>query len=601
LIELSLSPGQAFGNYRILSRIGVGGMGMVFLAEHPHIGKRVALKIIHRDLAGNREVVNRFLNEARAVNQIGSEHIVQIHDFGQTEDGEHFFIMEFLDGRTLAQELSTCGVLEVPRALHIAAQIASGLAAAHDSNIIHRDLKPDNVILIDRLGDPDFVKLLDFGLAKFLIDTDSRKLTAAGVVLGTPQYMSPEACESRPDVDQRCDVYSLGVLTFQMLTGRLPFSGESMGEVLIKQVTQAPPAPRGINPNIPPAVEQVVLRCLAKKPSMRFQTMRELRDVLLDPAGYLASSPPIVPVAATPDARTMYRPDGPDRPTELALGMSPRGPDLRGPDPRGPDLRGPDRPTELALGGMASPPPAGPSPWPGSPSTDGRTAYMDESAHRRFAARGDLQPEPRPEPRPEIRHVPRPVENRTMAIKTPPGYSPHPPRRRWWLVLTVAVVGAAAGILGLVLVGDAPSPPRPAPPKPVRVAGATADAAPADAQPAAARIRLTTRPPGAEVSDASGTRIGTTPTEIEIPMDGREVILRFRHPETAELEKSFTPTGDTAFDIDLPPAVATAADAGPKAKPEERESRSSGEKRRERTRKPREKKPKSDDLLRPEF
>ena len=593
MIELSLSPGQAFGNYRILSRIGVGGMGMVFLAEHPHIGKRVALKIIHRDLAGNREVVNRFLNEARAVNQIGSEHIVQIHDFGQTDDGEHFFIMEFLDGRTLAQELSATPVLEVPRALHIAAQIASGLAAAHDSNIIHRDLKPDNVMLIDRLGDPDFVKLLDFGLAKFLIDTDARKLTAAGVVLGTPQYMSPEACESRPDVDQRCDVYSLGVLTFQMLTGRLPFTGESMGEVLIKQVTQAPPPPRGINPNIPPAVEQVVLRCLAKKPSMRFQTMRELRDVLLDPAGYLASSPPIVPVSALPDARTMFRP-GADRPTEIAMDVprADRPTEIAMDPPRADrpteiavDAPRADRPTEIAMGAMASTPPVGP--W--SPAADSRTAYMDDSAHRRFAKQGEIA-EPRPQPPPlELRHVPQPVENRTMAIRTPPGYSPHPPRRRWWLVLAVAVIGAGGGILALVVVGSEPSPP----PVEKPIAVARPDAAPPDAGPAAARIRLTTRPPGALVTDANGNRIGITPTEVAIPMDGREVVLRFRHPETAELEKSFTPTGDTAFDIELPPA--RPPDAGPvvarEPEPEPREKR----------RKPKPRKPRSHDLLVPDL
>src|SRR5262245_16424317 len=150
-------------------------MGMVFLAEHPHIKKKVALKVIHRELAGNREVVTRFLNEARAVNQIGNEHIVEIHDFGQTDDGEHFFIMEYLEGRTLAMELARTGRgLAVPRALHVGAQIASALSAAHSHSIIHRDLKPDNVMLVERLGDRDFVKLLDFGLAKFLANADAR-------------------------------------------------------------------------------------------------------------------------------------------------------------------------------------------------------------------------------------------------------------------------------------------------------------------------------------------------------------------------------------------------------------------------------------------
>jgi serine/threonine-protein kinase len=578
---LSLSPGQAFGNYRILSRIGVGGMGMVFLAEHPHIGKRVALKIIHRDLAGNREVVNRFLNEARAVNHIGSEHIVQIHDFGQTEEGEHFFIMEFLDGRTLAQELSACGVLEVPRALHIGAQIAAALAAAHDVDIIHRDLKPDNVMLIHRLGDPDFVKLLDFGLAKFLTDADARKLTAAGVVLGTPHYMSPEACESKPNVDHRCDVYSLGVLLFQMLTGKLPFTGESMGEILVKQVVQPPPAPRGLNPHIPPAVEQVVLRCLAKDPAARFQSARELRDVLLDPAGYLASSPPVMPVASSHAAETMYgRPSSRTAaraaaPTRLAMAA--------------------ERPTEMAVD----------TPWrearhEPTPPGDAPTAYMDAAAHRKYAG-ADASPPSAPRP------APRPVENRTMAIAPPDGYSEHPPRRLWPLVVAILIAGAVAGVAAFLVVR--PDAPAGAVPVQVPVARRAVQPEPAaDAGPRQARIHLTTRPPGAEVSDQDGKALGVTPTGITLPIDGREVVLRFRHPEAIDSEKRFVPTRDVAFDIDLPPVptaekLADGADdegAGEGesgSTPSAREAPRRSEKRRPRRRK----KPPGDDLLIPQL
>jgi tRNA A-37 threonylcarbamoyl transferase component Bud32 len=569
---LSLSPGQAFGNYRILSRIGVGGMGMVFLAEHPHIGKRVALKIIHRDLAGNREVVNRFLNEARAVNQIGSEHIVEIHDFGQTDDGEHFFIMEFLDGRTLAHDLSERGLLDIPRSLHIAAQVASALAAAHDSGIIHRDLKPDNVMLIERLGDRDFVKLLDFGLAKFLVDSDARKLTAAGVVLGTPHYMSPEACESKADLDRRCDIYSLGVLLFQMLTGTLPFTGESMGEVLVKQVAQPPPAPRGINPNIPPAVEQILLRCLAKDPNMRFQSMRELREVLLDPAGYLASSPPVVPVAAAAaDARTMYgshaamrrsmehaaaEPPPADRPTEIEL------------DP----ARAVAEWTAAQAQGQASPPLGAP------------TTYMDDAAHRAFGG--------------PVHHVPQPVENRTMMIGTPHGYSNAPPRPRWLGAIVVGGIGAVIGVVAIIAaVSDDPPSPGPASSQPAPAPALKATGTVADAGPRLARIRLTTRPEGAEVTDAAGKPLGTTPTEVELPIDGREVVFRFRHPQAAESEKRFIPTSDAAFDIELPPPPA--ADAAPPRDdpPEAKSASDEPDKRR-----PRQRKKKSrNDVLRPEF
>jgi serine/threonine-protein kinase len=289
---VALQPGQTLGNYQILSRIGSGGMGEVYLATHPLIGKKVALKAIHGDLSLNKEVVARFVNEARAVSSIGSDHIVEIHDFGQTPEGAHFFIMEYLEGRTLADTLATHGRLPVERALHIAAQIASGLGAAHRQQIIHRDLKPDNIMLVEKLGDRDFVKILDFGLAKML--ADNQQLTSVGVVLGTPEYMSPEAAESKRELDGRADLYSLGVLLFQMLTGRLPFQAERMGEVLVQQVCRAPPVPRAFNPEIPPAVEQIVLRCLAKKPEARFQTMEELRAALLDPDAYLAGTPPVV-------------------------------------------------------------------------------------------------------------------------------------------------------------------------------------------------------------------------------------------------------------------------------------------------------------------
>src|SRR6185295_11412953 len=149
-------------------------------------------------------------------------------------------------------------VLPVMRALHVGAQIAAALLAAHGAGVIHRDLKPDNIMLTTKLGDPDFVN------AKMFAGGGSVK-TAAGVLLGTPQYMSPEACESKADLDHRTDIYALGVLMFQMMTGVLPFDGESMGEVLVKQVTVLPPAPRALNPSIPPSVEQILLRCLAKQ------------------------------------------------------------------------------------------------------------------------------------------------------------------------------------------------------------------------------------------------------------------------------------------------------------------------------------------------
>jgi serine/threonine-protein kinase len=395
-----IGAGHTIGSYRILNKIGTGGMGAVYLAEHPLIGKKVALKVIHRELANNREVVQRFFQEAKAVTRINSDHIVEIHDFGQTPEGDHFYIMEYLEGKTLAHVLTKDGVIAVMRALHIGAQIASALAAAHGSGVIHRDLKPDNVMLTARLGDPDFVKLLDFGLAKMFSSASAFK-TAVGVLLGTPQYMSPEACESRTTIDARTDVYALGILLFQMTTGRLPFDGPTMGEVLVKQVTQLPPAPRGLNANIPPSVEQIILRCLAKTPDHRFPTMNQLREALLDPEAYLRKSPPIAP------ARSLAPGEAPVNAAQVAAYAANAAKHAKTRIGTG---AGPDLPLPAPLPSMAqtlvavSAPPAVPG----------------------------LQPPAQP-------------AMNTMRIATPLGYSSRPPRRMWPVVL---VAGLLLGLGG---------------------------------------------------------------------------------------------------------------------------------------------------------
>lgn len=397
-----IAAGQLIGNYRIVQKIGTGGMGAVYLAEHPMIGKKIALKVIHRELASNKEVVQRFFQEARAVNKIGNEHIVEIHDFGVTPEGDHFYIMEYLEGRTLASVLAREPMMETMRALHIGAQIASALAAAHANGVIHRDLKPDNIMLMMRLGDPDFVKVLDFGLAKMFQD-GSGVQTAAGVLLGTPQYMSPEACESKRDIDHRTDIYALGILMFQMMCGALPFEGETMGEVLVKQVTQLPPAPRALNPRIPPAVEQVLLRCLVKQPEGRFQTMQQLREALLDPEAYLRASPPmaaarsVAPGEAKVDARTVM---------DYAANQKTK---MMDPGPRSAQM--PSQASTM-IGAAA---PAVP---PGSKS-------------RQVPVPGLQQPQ-------------QPKHN-TMQIATPLGYSSRPPRRVWPIVLVIGLIAGLGG------------------------------------------------------------------------------------------------------------------------------------------------------------
>jgi serine/threonine protein kinase len=218
-----IDVGQTIGNYRIASRLGEGGMGVVYLAEHPVIGKKVALKAIHPELSRNAEVVSRFIQEAKSVNQIGHEHIVDIADFGTTPGGEFYFIMEYLQGEALSDRLKREGRLDPTRAMVIGAQIADALDASHEHGIIHRDLKPENIFLVSRGGSKDFVKVLDFGLAK-LTDTEEKvsHKTRAGTVMGTPYYMAPEQCEGKAEIDPRADIYSLGVLMFEMLTGKVP-------------------------------------------------------------------------------------------------------------------------------------------------------------------------------------------------------------------------------------------------------------------------------------------------------------------------------------------------------------------------------------------
>ena len=286
--------GHTIGNYKITSKLGEGGMGVVYLAEHPVIGKKVAMKAIHPELSKNSDVVSRFVTEAKAVNQIGHEHIVDIADFGNTPEGEFYFVMEYLQGESLSDRLRRETQIPYARALSIGAQIADALNASHAQGIIHRDLKPENIFLCHRGQNRDFVKVLDFGLAKLTMgELKVTHKTRTGSVMGTPYYMSPEQCEGKIEIDHRADIYSLGVLIFEMLTGKVPFGGEGYGEIIVKHVTMPPPSVRSVVPDLPEYLDLILYRVLAKDRDQRFQTMAELRDALLDPEGYSASAPEV--------------------------------------------------------------------------------------------------------------------------------------------------------------------------------------------------------------------------------------------------------------------------------------------------------------------
>jgi serine/threonine-protein kinase len=285
--------GESVGNYQVTSKLGEGGMGMVFLAEHPVIGAKVALKAIHPRFARRVDIVSRFVNEAKVVNQIQHDHIVNISDFGTTRGGDFYFVMEYLPGETLSQRIARRGALPVPRALNIAVQIADALQAAHEHGVVHRDVKPDNVILVPRGETTDFVKVLDFGLAKLTDDAEPQLSgTGAGLIMGSPEYMSPEQCEGRAEIDHRSDVYALGIVVFQMLTGRAPFNAPSYRNVLLQQLTASPPTARSLARDLPPEIDPILARALAKDPAARFQTMAEFGAALRDPWAFAPDPQP---------------------------------------------------------------------------------------------------------------------------------------------------------------------------------------------------------------------------------------------------------------------------------------------------------------------
>ena len=275
--ERDLLVGTAVGSFRIVRKLGEGGMGSVYLAEQALIGSKVAVKFLHEHLSSSNALVKRFYAEARAVNLIGHENIVNIFDMNVLPPRRYYLVMEYLDGQSLATFAE--GPLDPALAVPILAQVCDALQAAHEHGVIHRDLKPENLFLLKRKGPIPFVKVLDFGIAKLFAAELDAEQTAAGAIVGTPEYMAPEQATGEV-IDGRADIYALGVIAYRMLTGRLPFEGNGIPAMLIAHRDEVVPPPRKFNEAISPALSAVLLRALAKRREDRPATAAAFKEGL---------------------------------------------------------------------------------------------------------------------------------------------------------------------------------------------------------------------------------------------------------------------------------------------------------------------------------
>ena len=273
--DQSIRPGSLIGEYRVTEQIGEGGMGIVYAATHPIIGKQVAIKVLKAHVAGERNVVMRFVREARSVNQICHPNIIDVFGFGQLDNGRHYFIMEYLQGETLEDKLERNARLSLEESLPLFRQVADAVDAAHRRQVVHRDLKPENIFLMDKgNGDPT-VKVLDFGIAK--LGEQGVHRTQAGLIMGTPLFMSPEQCRGET-VDSRTDIYAFGVTVYRALTGRYPIEGESVSSIIFHQVASVPIPPSALG--APPELDEAIAAALDKDPSKRYGTLGAVVDAL---------------------------------------------------------------------------------------------------------------------------------------------------------------------------------------------------------------------------------------------------------------------------------------------------------------------------------
>jgi serine/threonine-protein kinase len=273
------------GKYRIEERISEGGMGTVYRATHVLMEKAVAIKVLHPSLAADDKIVARFTREAKAASRISNPHALNVTDFGESENGIVFLVMEYLRGKTLKEVIRGEGPMPLERVVEVTRQICGALDAAHAEGVVHRDLKSDNIMLEEVAGGNDWAKVLDFGIAKILeTEGTDPELTAPNLIIGTPQYMSPEQCSQASGIDARSDIYSLGIILYEMLVGHVPFTGESATAIMLKHLQEPPPSVLDERKDLPPSVGEVIARALSKLPEERHESAGELAEALASAA-----------------------------------------------------------------------------------------------------------------------------------------------------------------------------------------------------------------------------------------------------------------------------------------------------------------------------
>jgi serine/threonine-protein kinase len=546
--EVVLPEGSMVGEYRIQKKLGAGTFGDVYAGEHPLIGKRVAVKVLNRRFASDPVMVSRFVAEARAVNKIRQRNIIDIFSFGVLPgEARHYFVMELLDGKTLGALMAEAGRLPVAVVLPIIRGIADALDAVHEAGITHRDLKPDNVFLAKERDGSYYPKLLDFGIAKLIGDDVAHK-TGSGMVLGTPRYMSPEQARGKT-ADHRADIYALGVMIHEMLTGAAPFAGDSSVDLLLKHVVDPPPRMSAACPSLPPELDAPVLAMLEKRPADRPSSAGRAVAALVAAASNLGldraapSAPSSAPATTDQEGVSTW-----SSPTLLASSQQPQPPD-EGAEPRGeaastrravPKYQGETLPTAGKGKGQDAPAAAGRAPR--APPEATLVSAPDSSASSGQSA---------------------PSTENLSAVETDSAVRRLEKARRW-KVGAFALVALAGG-LTVWMLGRAPDrardggvtaastpiapPPPTAPPPATEIEPTVRPSVPA---PEIIELRLATRPPDVEVW-MGDRKIGDSSGPLTLPRGSARVELRLKKSGFRDETLGLTPDHNQSLDATLSP------------------------------------------------